>query len=168
MKQLRNIMMNLVSRYEDFIIKRGVKATVNRMKKLDVKNYVDSAEAIANNIYMEFSGARRERLFAYYIDIEGGIIKRKTISVGTIDTASVYIRELAREAIMSDAAGVILAHTHIAHSSDPSDGDLQVTRKVQQALNVLDISLYDHIIVSKSGFFSFREEDILPDPDAKE
>jgi len=160
--KLRDIMMGFIERYQTNLIKRAVKITANKMQKLDVREYATGAESIANSLYVEFSGCRRERFFAYYIDLEGRIIKRNLISIGTANSAPTHIHEMLREAILCDAAGLIIAHTHIAHCSDPSDGDLTVTRKIQKALEAIDMVLYDHIIVSKAGYYSFNEEDILP------
>ena len=151
-------MMGFIDRCNDYVIKRAVKSTANKLKKLDTRDYVTAAEYIANNIYVEFSDARRERLFAYHIDIEGKVIERQLVSVGTIDTSSVYIREIARQALLLDASGVILAHTHIASDHEPSSGDIHATEALMLAMDTLGMCVYDHIIVSKSGYYSFKEE----------
>jgi len=151
-------MMGFLDKCNDFIVKRAVKTTANKLKDLDVRTYIDTPELLAKNLYVEFAGRRRERFFAYHVDIEGKIIERQMVSIGTIDSASAYIREIARKAILNDAAGVILAHTHIAYDHDPSQGDIDVTEKIIEAMQLLDLYVYDHIIVSKAGYYSFREE----------
>ena len=151
-------MMGFIDRCNDYIIKRAVTSTANKLKKLNTRDHISSAEAIAENIYIEFSGARRERFFAFHIDIEGCIIERQLISVGTIDSSASYIREIARRAILIDSTGIILAHTHIAHDHSPSDGDIAATEKIMEAMGTLDMFVFDHVIVSKAGYYSFREE----------
>jgi len=161
-------MMGFIDRCNDFIVKRAITLTANKMKQLDLRDYVKDAEEVANNIYVEFAGARRERFFAFHIDLEGRIIERQVVSVGTIDSAPAHIREIARTAILNDTSGIILAHTHIAHDSDPSPGDIKATEQIMAALGTLNIFVFDHIIVSKSGYYSFREEGNLFDKEKEE
>lgn len=75
---------------------------------------------------------------------------------GTVDRASIYAREVAEKALLCRACGVILAHNHPSGVCEPSPADLQLTRKLKAALELLTIELYDHIIVTPSAFRSLR------------
>ena len=80
---------------------------------------------------------------------------------GTIDGASVYPREIVREALLLNAKSIIVAHNHPSGILEPSNADKRITRRIIEACNVLDINLLDHILVSKLGAMSFAERGML-------
>lgn len=80
---------------------------------------------------------------------------------GTIDSASVYPREIAKEALILNAAAVILVHNHPSGNVEPSVADRAITAKIKAALGLLDIRVLDHIIVSGHDSFSFAEAGLL-------
>ena len=66
---------------------------------------------------------------------------------GTVDSAEVYPREVARRCLAHNAAAVIVGHNHPSGSAHPSDADVAVTRRLKHALVLIDVRLLDHIIV---------------------
>ena len=80
---------------------------------------------------------------------------------GTINGASVHPREVVREALMHNAAAVILAHNHPSGSIEPSQADELITRRVKDALALVDIRVVDHMIVGDGRCFSFAEHGLL-------
>jgi DNA repair protein RadC len=80
---------------------------------------------------------------------------------GTIDSASVYPREIAKEALYLNAAAVILVHNHPSGNVEPSTADRAITAKIKAALSLLDIRVLDHIIVSGQDSYSFAEAGLL-------
>jgi DNA repair protein RadC len=79
------------------------------------------------------------------------------IPVGTIDGASVYPREVIKEALAHNAAAVILVHNHPSGSPAPGQADRSITDRLQHALNTLGIRLLDHLIVGHEGRYSFAK-----------
>jgi DNA repair protein RadC len=80
---------------------------------------------------------------------------------GTIDGASVHPREVVKEALKQNAAAVILAHPHSSGVAEPSQADEQITRRLKEALGLVDIGLLDHIIVAGGETTSFSEKGLL-------
>jgi DNA repair protein RadC len=80
---------------------------------------------------------------------------------GTIDGASVHPREVVRQALARNAAAVILAHNHPSGIAEPSQADELITRRLREALALVDIRVLDHCIVADNGCLSFAERGLL-------
>ena len=80
---------------------------------------------------------------------------------GTIDGASVHPREVVRQALLHNAAALIVAHNHPSGVAQPSHADELITRRLRDALGLMDIRLLDHLIVGDGGCYSFSEHGIL-------
>jgi len=80
---------------------------------------------------------------------------------GTIDGANVHPREVVRQTLLHNAASVIVAHNHPSGIVDPSQADEGVTRRLRQALGLIDVRLLDHLIVGDGQCFSFSEHGLL-------
>lgn len=98
-----------------------------------------------------------EHCIAIYLDACYRLICCTEVSRGTLSRTSVYPREIAVEALKFNAAAVILSHNHPSGTSDPSDADIALTRHLQKALALLDVTLLDHIVVSKREATSLSE-----------
>jgi DNA repair protein RadC len=105
----------------------------------------------------ELGRAKKEHLVGLYLDSQNGLIHRETISVGSLNTTRSHPREILYPAIAHLALGFLLVHNHPSGSLDPSDEDVAFTRAVHRAGETLGIELYDHLIVTRSGFTSLRE-----------
>ena len=81
---------------------------------------------------------------------------------GTIDQASVYPREIVKEALRLNAAACILAHNHPSGVAEPSGSDRQITQKVKQALELIDVRVLDHFIIGGLTHTSFAERGLMP------
>lgn len=80
---------------------------------------------------------------------------------GTIDGASVHPREVVKQALARNAAAVILAHNHPSGVAEPSQADELITRRLREALALVDIRVLDHCIVADNGCLSFAERGLL-------
>ena len=80
---------------------------------------------------------------------------------GTLDGASVYPREVVKICLEHNAAAVILVHNHPSGDPEPSQADRVLTRKLQDALNLVDIRTIDHIVVGSEGCVSMAEQGYL-------
>jgi DNA repair protein RadC len=80
---------------------------------------------------------------------------------GSTDNATVHIREVMRETIRHNATAVILAHNHPSGSMEPSQADESITRRLKDALAVMEVRVLDHVIVGEAGCFSFSEHGLL-------
>lgn len=100
----------------------------------------------------------QEHVGVALLDSHDVILKQQTIFVGTINNALVSPREIVRFAVLSNAAGVVLYHNHPSGNPAPSAHDSNFTRKLDDALALMDIELIDHMIVGTSKYYSMKEE----------
>jgi DNA repair protein RadC len=80
---------------------------------------------------------------------------------GTTDNATVHIKEVMRQAIFHNATAVIVAHNHPSGDMEPSQADEYITRRLQNALALMEVRVLDHVIVADGGCFSFSEHGLL-------
>jgi len=83
------------------------------------------------------------------------------ISVGSLNASIVHPREVFSEAVKNKAAAVIFAHNHPSGDPEPSEDDLAITKRLIKSGKILGIEIIDHIIITKNGFFSFKEKRLL-------
>lgn len=76
---------------------------------------------------------------------------------GTVDQVAVHPREVIKSAMVKGATAIILAHNHPSGSTNPSKADIDITKKIKEAAEAVDIQLIDHIIISKTNYFSFKD-----------
>lgn len=96
-----------------------------------------------------------------YLDSRHRVIGFEELFRGTIDGASVHPREVLKEALSRNAAGVILAHNHPSGIAEPSQADELITRRLKEALALVDIRLLDHLIIGDGVCESFAERGLL-------
>lgn len=96
-----------------------------------------------------------------YLDTKHRVIRFEELFRGTIDGASVHPREVVRNALGHNAAAVIVAHNHPSGVAEPSAADSALTRRLQEALAMVDIRLLDHLVVGDGETVSFAERGLL-------
>lgn len=106
----------------------------------------------------DFRDSKKEHFVAFYLDTQNRLIERQIISIGTLNTSLVHPREVFEPAVTLHAASIIVAHNHPTDNSEPSDEDIVLTRKLNDAGRILSIALLDHIVVSKNTFTSIKEK----------
>jgi DNA repair protein RadC len=104
---------------------------------------------------------RTERLEGLYLDSQNGVLERRVISAGSLNTTSTHPREILRPAIECGALGFILVHNHPSGSLTPSADDVEFTRRIGKAAELMGIPLYDHVIISSAGYVSLKEKGLL-------
>ena len=100
---------------------------------------------------------KKEELHVLLLDTRHRIIKRSVVSSGGLASTGVYPRDLLREAVKANCSGFIVAHNHPSGDPSPSESDIESTRKIAKAADLLGIDLIDHIIVSSTESISLRE-----------
>lgn len=105
---------------------------------------------------------RNHEVFAaLFLDNRHRVIRCETLSTGTIDGASVYPREVVRRCLELGAAAVIFAHNHPSGIAEPSDADRRITRRLRDALGLIDVRVLDHLVVGDGEVVSFAERGLL-------
>ncbi len=100
----------------------------------------------------------KEHLRGIYLNTHYKVIHSEILSVGTIDANIIHSREVFRPAIEYSAAAVILVHNHPSQIATPSKADIMVTKQIEEAGEIIGITLLDHVIVTKSGYRSILEK----------
>jgi DNA repair protein RadC len=116
-----------------------------------------SSPAGAYSLVRDLKRARKEHLVALYLDAQNRLILRETISIGSLNTTRTHPREVLQPAILHSALAFVLVHNHPSGSLEPSRDDVEFTRAMMRAGDLLGINLYDHLIVSRRGYVSLRE-----------
>ena len=106
-------------------------------------------------------GADREHFIAVFLDAQSKVTGITTVSIGTLTESLVHAREVFKAAILANAASIIVAHNHPSGMSTPSDADISVTRKLQEAGRIVGIEVADHVIMGEDGYTSLKGEGLL-------
>jgi DNA repair protein RadC len=109
----------------------------------------------------DLKAARKEHLVALYLDAQNRLIRRETVSIGGLNTTRTHPREVLQPAIVHSALAFILVHNHPSGSLEPSRDDVEFTRTIARAGELMGINLYDHLIVSARGYVSLKEKGLI-------
>ena len=99
----------------------------------------------------------KEAFVVFCLDTELKIISREIVSIGTLNSCLIHPREIYRTAIRRNANSIIVAHNHPSGNLTPSKEDLDITKQIKKAGEILNIILLDHVIVSKQGYHSIKD-----------
>ncbi|MBN1620312.1 DNA repair protein RadC [candidate division WOR-3 bacterium] len=129
------------------------------VEKIEIKidNYNKAVKELEKKMSVSLGALKDEHVYSLYLDNAGHVLKYEAISKGTVGQAEVYPRKILETALLKKASSVILVHNHPSDNPQPSETDITLTKKIEKVLSTAEISLLDHIIVSKSGIYSFRE-----------
>ncbi|WP_197460241.1 JAB domain-containing protein [Sphingorhabdus sp. M41] len=98
-----------------------------------------------------------EEVRVLFLDSRNRLISDEVVSRGTISEAPIYPREILKRALALDATALILAHNHPSGDPNPSEGDIDATRRLLKAGKELGLTVHDHIIVGSEGWISLRD-----------
>ncbi|MDZ4133076.1 MAG: DNA repair protein RadC [Dethiobacteria bacterium] len=116
----------------------------------------------AADLFMEELRYKKKEYFKILLlNIKNHIISKEEISVGSLNASIVHPREIFITPLRKSAASVILIHNHPSGDPSPSQEDLEVTRRLVDAGNILGIAVRDHVIIGDGCFFSFRERGLI-------
>lgn len=129
------------------------------MEKRDV--VLTSPELVRQYLSARLGSAEHEIFCVLFLDNQHRLVAAEDMFRGTIDGASVYPREVVKAALKLNAAAVIFCHNHPSGELEPSQADRQITERLQKALQLVDVRVLDHLIVSGANSTSFAERGIL-------
>lgn len=101
---------------------------------------------------------QQENFMILLLDSKNRIVKDEVISIGTLNASIIHPREVFKSAIRENANSIILVHNHPSGDPEPSAEDEQITEKLFEAGELLNIKVLDHVIVGKDKFWSFKEK----------
>lgn len=115
----------------------------------------------ADYYIQELKFLEHEEMHAAFIDLKGRLIRDVIVSVGTISSSLVSVRELLIEALRRRAVGMLVVHNHPSGSTEPSEDDISTTWAIRDGCRAVGITFLDHIIVAQNRYYSFREHMML-------
>ena len=121
---------------------------------------LSSPKKVRDFLTIKLAGLEHEVFACLFLDNKNKVIEFVEMFRGTIDGASVYPREVVKEALKHNAAVVIFAHNHPSGDPSPSDADIAITGRLKDALSLVDIRVNDHFIIGKK-IVSFAEKGLL-------
>ena len=144
----------------------ALQAIVEMTKRSHWANLTDSRQLSSPNeardfLVTEYQHCPHEVFSCLFLDNKHRIISFKKLFRGTIDSAAVYPREVVLQALAENAAAVIFSHNHPSGDPQPSQADISMTEKLQNALQLVEIRVLDHLIVSRKKCFSLAEHGLI-------
>jgi len=122
---------------------------------------ISSPRATREFLKLQLAGHGHEVFAILFLDNRHRLIEFVPLFRGTIDGASVYPREVVKEALARNAAAVILAHNHPSGVAEPSQADELITNRIRDALSLIDVRVLDHLVVTGDAIVSFAERGLL-------
>lgn len=118
---------------------------IGNAEKIFIKNSEDAYSVL------KYIGKRKqEHVVALFLNSRFEVISKKTICIGTLDGVNVLPRDIIIPALEFNASSVVLAHNHPSGDSTPSGEDIEITRRINSALELVGLTLLDHIVVAKN------------------
>jgi DNA repair protein RadC len=144
-----------------------IKAAFELGRRLEDPDYyskespVQSPEQAYKSVQEKLKGKKKEHFYLLCLDTRNRVCSKKQVSVGNLDSSIVHPREVFKDAISSLAASVIFVHNHPSGDLEPSSEDVNLTRRLVDAGELLGIPVLDHIIVSDRGYTSMKSRNLV-------
>lgn len=140
-----------------------VEGAAQRMAKTAVMNreVLSCWKSLLNYCHTRMAHLETEQFRTLYLDRKNILIADEVAQNGTVDHVPVYPREIIKRALEVNASALILVHNHPSGDPAPSDEDITMTNTICQAADTMGLTVHDHLIIGKSGNFSFRSHDLI-------
>ncbi len=140
-----------------------LEACAHRMARARVmqRHVISGWDALLDYCHTTMAHREIEQFRVFYLDRKNVMIADEEQAKGTVDHVPVYPREVAKRALELNASALILVHNHPSGDPTPSQSDIDMTNRIQDACAALGLTLHDHLIIGKSTELSFRSEGYL-------
>lgn len=118
---------------------------------------IQRADDVVKYLMPELRACETERFICVQVNTKNFILKWDVISIGGLDGTTAMPRDVFRQALRDGAHGVIVAHNHPSGDPEPSPSDIEITRRLSQAADLLGIRFLDHVIIGDGSHVSFKE-----------
>ena len=120
-----------------------------------------SPVAVKEYLRAKLAGFEHEVFAVLFMDTQHRLIEYREMFHGTIDSAEVHPREVVKEALRLNAAALVISHNHPSGNPEPSAADRVLTKRLREALSMVDVRVLDHIIVGGTKTTSFTERGLI-------
>lgn len=118
-------------------------------------------EALLTHCRIKLSSEKREHFYILFLDKKNALLSEELQQIGTIDHAPVYPREVLRRVLELGATSIVLVHNHPSGDPEPSSSDIEITLKLQAAVEPLGITVQDHLIIGRNSYCSLKQAGFL-------
>jgi len=125
------------------------------------KPVVKTPEDVASLVRRRLKDKKKEYFLALLLDTRNQLIKVAEISIGSLEASIVHPREVFKEAISASAAAVIFAHNHPSGVPEASEDDINLTKRLAEAGEIVGIDVLDHIIIGDKKYLSLKREGLF-------
>ena len=125
------------------------------------KPIVETPEDVVSLVRSRLKGKKKEYFLAILLDTRSQLIKIAEISIGSLDSSIVHPREVFKEAISASAASVIFAHNHPSGDPEASEDDVNLTKRLAKAGEIVGIDVLDHVIIGDKKYLSLKREELF-------
>ena len=122
---------------------------------------VKTPEEVANLVKGNLKDKKKEHFLVLLLDTRSQLIRSAEISVGSLDSSIVHPREVFKEALLASAASVIFVHNHPSGDPEPSEDDVELTKRLAQVGKIMGIEVLDHVIIGNKKFLSLKREGLF-------
>ncbi|MEP5938749.1 MAG: DNA repair protein RadC [Erythrobacter sp.] len=142
---------------------KSVAIAARRMARSEVvdKPVLGSWQALIDYLAIDMAHLTVERVRILYLDTRNRLIDDHHLGDGSIDEAAIHPREVIRRAMDVGASALILVHNHPSGNPEPSQADIQITRKIAEAGRLLGVTVHDHVIIGSEGHVSLRAKGLI-------
>ena len=120
-----------------------------------------SWQALLDYLRADMAWLTVERVRVLHLNSKNVLMRDEVVSEGSVDQASVYVREIIKRALEIGSSGLILVHNHPSGDPQPSRADIQLTRDIVEAGKRLGIAVHDHVIIGANGHTSLRAQGLM-------
>jgi|CXWL01.1.fsa_nt_gi DNA repair protein RadC len=132
-------------------------AAIRRRRRTTPAPRVDGPEDVSKLLRPLLRDADREHFYVVLLSTKNHVLAVELVSVGSLSASIVHPREVFKPAILVSAAAIVVSHNHPSNDVTPSPEDIEFTRRLAQAGELLGIRVLDHVIVCENSFVSLRE-----------
>lgn len=118
---------------------------------------LNNPNSIADFFMEEVRHLEVENVILLLVDVKCNLIKYELLSKGTVNCSLISVRDIFISAIRCKASGIILIHNHPSGDPTPSSNDIEITKRIKEAGNMIEIPLFDHIIIGDRRFVSLKQ-----------
>lgn len=137
--------------YEEKVLNKLSGSKISIKTQNELLNYLRKSIGISQN----------EEFKVLFLNSNNEVLGIETLFEGTIDKSAVYPRKILEKVLSYNARSIVFAHNHPSGNTTPSQKDIELTNTLKDFFRLVDVSILDHIIISRDSYFSFLEEGIL-------
>jgi len=144
-----------------------IKAALELSKRLEAdigelpRPILKSPEDVVSVVRSQLKGKKKEYFLVLCLDTRNRLISCQPVSIGSLDTSIVHPREVFKEAVSSCAASIIFAHNHPSGDPEPSKEDVELTKRLAKAGEIIGIDVLDHLIVCDKSYSSLKAKNLF-------